>query len=74
MASIPATPAPSKLQGILQIVQLALAGLQAVPVTAAGAALASVFLGIFQSASNLYQQEAGQPFDVTKIPIETPVP
>ncbi len=74
MATTPATPAPSKVSLILEVVQLALAGLQAVPVTAAGAAIASVFLGIFQNATNLYQQEAGQPFDVTKIPYEQPVP
>jgi hypothetical protein len=74
MSSTPTTPAPSKLQGILQIIQLALAGLQAVPVTSLAAGLASTFLGIFQSATTLYQQETGQPFDVTKIPLEQPVP
>lgn len=69
-----ATPTPSKLSTILEIIQLALAGLQAVPVTSVAAGLASTFLGIFQNATNLYQQETGQPFDVTKIPLETPVP
>ncbi len=74
MSTSPATPAPSKVSLILQVIQLALAGLQAVPVTAAGAAIASVFLGIFQGATNIYEQETGQPFDVTKIPYEQPVP
>ena len=74
MASTPATPAPSKISLILEVIQLALAGLQAVPVTAAGAAVASVFLGIFQNATNLFQQETGAPFDVTRIPYEQPVP
>lgn len=73
--SSPATPtAPSRISVILMIIQAALAGLQAVPITAAGAAIAQAFLGIFQSATALYQQETGQPFDVTKIPLETPVP
>jgi hypothetical protein len=74
MVSTPAPPAASKEQLILQVIQLALAGLQAVPVTAAGAAIASVFLGIFQNATALFEQQTGLPFDVTKIPLETPVP
>ena len=74
MSTTTATPTPSKLQGILQIIQLALAGLQAVPVTSLAAGLASTFLGIFQNATQLYQQETGQPFDITKIPLEAPVP
>ena len=71
MTSAPATPAvPSKLQTILSIIQLALTGLATlVP----GAALAETFVTIFQNATQLYQQESGQPFDVTKIPLETPV-
>lgn len=72
--STPASATPSKLSVILLIIQAALNGLQAVPVTAAGAAIAQAFLGIFQGATALYQQETGQPFDVTKIPLETPVP
>ena len=66
-------PQPSKLSLILEIIQLALGGLQAIPVTAMEAGLASTFLGIFQAATKAYQAEAGQPFDVTKIPFESPV-
>ena len=64
----------SKLPLILSVIQAALSGLQAVPVVGEGAALASVFVGIFQNATALYQAETGQPFDVTKIPLEQPVP
>lgn len=70
----PVVPTSNKLPLILALIQAALAGLQAVPVTAGAAALASVFLGIFQNATALYQAEVGQPFDITKIPFETPVP
>jgi hypothetical protein len=70
MTSTPVTPKPSKLQTILAIIQAALAGLSTIPVVGGDAALASVFLGIFQNASSLYTQETGQPFDVTKIPQE----
>jgi hypothetical protein len=38
-----------------------------------GAELAAAFLKIYQNAAALYQQESGQPFDVTKIPLETKV-
>ncbi len=74
MATTTTPAAPSKLQTILQIIQFALAGLQAVPVVGTGAALASVFLGIFQNATSLYTAETGLPFDITKIPFEQPVP
>lgn len=70
--STPATP--TKLQSILAIIQAALAGLSALPVIGPDAALVGVFVGIFQSASALYTAETGQPFDITKIPQETPLP
>lgn len=73
-APTPATPSTSKLQTILTIIQLALVGLKSVPITAGPAALAGAFLSIFQNATTLYEAESGQPFDVTKIPIEQPVP
>lgn len=73
MSTTVVSAAPSKQSLILEIIQLALDGLQAVPVTAAPAALTSVFLGIYQKATATYQAETGQPFDVTKIPLETPV-
>jgi len=74
MASTPAVPAatgPSKLQTILGIIQITLVALGTV---IPGTALAGTLLTIFQRAAVLYQQETGQPFDVTKIPYEQPVP
>jgi hypothetical protein len=68
----PVTP-PTKLQTILQIIQFALTGLSAIPVIGPDAVLASAFLAIFQNAQALYQAESGQPFDVTKIPLESKV-
>jgi hypothetical protein len=65
---------PSKLQTILSIIQSVLSVLSTLPVVGPGSELASVFLKIFQDASALYQAETGQPFDVTKIAPETPVP
>jgi hypothetical protein len=63
----------SKIQSILSIIQAALGALSTLPVVGPGAELASVFLQIYQNATALYQAETGQPFDVTKIPIETKV-
>ena len=63
----------SKLQTILSVIQLALGALSKLPVVGPGSELASVFLQIFQNASALYTAETGQPFDVTKIPLETKV-
>jgi hypothetical protein len=70
MASPSVTPS-SKLNTILQIIQLALSGLGTV---VPGAALAGVFVTIFQHATALYQAETGQPFDITKIPMESKLP
>jgi hypothetical protein len=72
--STPVVETSSKLPLILALIQAALAGLEAVPATAAGAALASVFLSIFQNATSLYTAETGLPFDVRNIPFEQPVP
>ena len=74
MVSPIVTPKASKLQTILAIIQAALAALSTLPVVGPDAALASVFLGIFQNASALYTAETGLPFDITKIPQETPLP
>ena len=63
-------PAISKQSLILEIIQLALTGLAAVPALGAGATLAGTFLSIYQKAVASYQAEVGQPFDVTKIPLE----
>ena len=68
------TPAqPSKLSLILAIIQAALAGLTAVPVIGPEAALANAFLAILRNGLAAYQAETGQPLDLTKIPLETPV-
>lgn len=72
MSSTP-TKTVSKVSLILEIIQLALTGLSVVPQTAEYAAIAQTFLGIFQNATAAYQAEVGQPFDVTKIPLEAPV-
>ena len=71
--STSAVSGASKASLIVNIIQLALIGLQAVPQTAAPAALAETFVGILQNALGAYQAEVGQPFDATKIPIEQPV-
>ncbi len=72
MASTPATPAaPSKVETIETIIQVSLTALSTV---VPGAALASTLFTILHNALSLYQQETGQPFDITKIPIEQPVP
>lgn len=63
----------SKLQTILTVIQLALGALSKLPVVGPEAALAAVFLQIYQNAAALYQAETGQPFDVTKIPLESKV-
>lgn len=67
-------PAPTKLQSILQIIQLALTVLSSIPVIGGDVKLASTVLGILTNGLNLYNQEAGQPLDLSKIPLETPVP
>ena len=65
------TPAPSKLQTILSIIQAALSGLS---VAGLPTALEAVFVDILQSALAAYQAESGQPLNVLNIPIETPLP
>jgi hypothetical protein len=78
LAAVTAPPAiaadsTSKVATILQLIQLALTGLAGLPVVGPFAGLGEVFLGIYQNAAQLYEAETGQPFDVTKIPIEPPV-
>jgi hypothetical protein len=72
-APIPSPAPPSKLQNILSIINLALQGLSAIPVLSLPIALEQTFQGILTNALAAYQQEAGQPIDLTKIPLETPV-
>jgi hypothetical protein len=73
-------PAQSKLQNILGIINIALQGLTIAgsftPVGAAitaGVKLEQIFQTILTNALQAYQQETGQPIDLTKIPLETPV-
>jgi hypothetical protein len=76
---IPPTPTPSpappsKLQNILSIINLALQGLSTIPVLSLPIALEQTFQKILTNALAAYQQETGQPIDLSKIPQETPVP
>ncbi len=77
MASTP-TPAPSssKLQTILSIINGALQGLTLIPGLGAGVsaavAIEQALQGILSNALAAYQAEAGQPIDLSKIPLETP--
>ena len=74
------TPAVPPIQGvskeslILMILTSALQGLAMVPVIGPEAVAASYFIKIVQAGVQMYQQESGQPIDLTKIPLETLVP
>ena len=69
------TPTPSvTLTGILNIIQIALTGLEALPLIGPEAALAATFTSILQNALSAYHAAAGAPLDLTKIPVELPVP
>ena len=61
------------LSGILTIIQVALTALAAIPAVGPEAGLAIPFIQILQAGLNAYNQAAGVPLDVTKIPLETPV-
>jgi len=61
----------SPLQSILLIIQTALTALEAIPQTSAGAEIAQSFLSILNASLTAYKQAAGQPLDLTKIPLET---
>lgn len=71
------TPAPSQgvsVSSILTILTIALGALSSIPVIGTNAALAGVFLKIIQAGMTAYTSATGQPLDLTKIPLETPVP
>lgn len=74
MSATPVTPSPSKLALILSIIQAALSGLTLVPGVGSIAGLSGILLKILQSGLAAYEAEAGQPLDLSKIPIEQPVP
>lgn len=63
----------SKTQLILAIIQAALTGVSTIPGAAIGAGAGLAFVQILQSGLQAYQLETGQPLDLTKIPLETPV-
>ena len=63
----------SKVATILAIIDAALKGLAAVPVVGGAAQLADIFVSIIKNGMAAYQAETGQPLDLTKIPLETPV-
>jgi hypothetical protein len=84
MSTTPIVPSPapagSKLQNILSIINMALQGLtiagRFTPIGAAitaGVKLEQIFQAMLQNALQVYQQETGQPIDLTKIPLESPV-
>lgn len=66
-------PVTSKLQSLEAIILAALQGLQLVPGVGGTAALIGVFANILVNAQNAYAAEAGQPIDLSKIPLETPI-
>jgi hypothetical protein len=68
------TPAPSKIQTILAIINAALQGLSIIPGLGAPVAIEQAFQSILTNALAAYKAEAGQPIDLSKIPLETPVP
>jgi hypothetical protein len=57
----------------LQILQIAMIALSVIPATAPEALAAEALIGIIQKAMAGYQAASGQPLDLTKIPLETPV-
>jgi hypothetical protein len=62
------------LNDILLILSSALSVLSAIPVTAAGAGIATVVMGIITAAVTRIESQTGKPIDLTQIPIETPLP
>ena len=68
------TGASSTLSNIEAIILAALAGLKLVPGgVGVTAGLISTFAGILVNAQQVYQQSAGVPYDLSKVPLETPV-
>jgi hypothetical protein len=62
------------LTSILQIIQIALTALQAIPATGAVDREVSALVGLLQAGLNAYHQASGSPLDLTRIPLETPIP
>ena len=71
--STPTIPVTSKLSNILEIINFALQALALIPALAGPIALEQAIQRILMNALAAYQAETGKPFDITNIPIETPV-
>lgn len=75
IAGATATPAPvaplSKLDSILNLINIALQGLTLVPIIGTYAGLSDAFIVILQSGLAAYNAEVGQPLDLNKIHPET---
>ncbi len=82
MATTPTpTPSTDKVQSIINIINIALQGLTIAgsftPIAGAinsGVKLEQLFQNMLTNALQAYQAEVGQPIDLSKIPLETPVP
>ena len=59
---------------LYEILEAALIALESIPQTAAAAATIQAFVLIIQKTVTAIQTATGQPLDLTKIPIETPLP
>jgi hypothetical protein len=73
--STPPTPVTlsSKLSNILEIINFALQALALIPGLGGPIALEQAIQRILMNALAAYQAETGKPFDITNIPLETPV-
>lgn len=81
MSTTPTTPSPvtvslagGTLNDILAILSAALGVLSAIPVTAPAAGIALVVEQIIVAAVNRIQTQTGLPIDLTKVPVEAPLP
>jgi hypothetical protein len=69
----PSPAPPTKLQNIEAIILAALQGLSMIPVIGGTASIIGVLANILVKAQGVYQQETGLPYDLSKVPLETPV-
>ena len=72
-APTPSPAPPTKAQNIEAIILMALQGLSMLPVIGPSASIIGVLANILVKAQTAFQQETGQPIDLSKIPLETPV-
>jgi len=73
VAPLPVVSNASTISEILGFLSIALNALGTIPAIGADVALAGVFVQLIQKAMNAYHAASGQPLDLTKIPLETPV-